>query len=110
MRLPMFTATNVFNTKNEFHDRRVLYSSDESRGSIIPAYEVQLGDRLYECSDEPSGQIRCEEIGVIVWFIANDIRALEHKISILDKIEISSEQECKRKEQQVQELIDKRIE
>jgi hypothetical protein len=35
---------------------------------------------------------------------------LEHKISILDKIEISSEQECKRKEQQVQELIDKRIE
>jgi septal ring factor EnvC (AmiA/AmiB activator) len=37
--------------------------------------------------------------------LADDIRALEHKISILDKIVFSSEQDCKRKEQQVQELI-----
>jgi hypothetical protein len=34
--------------------------------------------------------------------------ALEYKISILDKIAFSSEQECRRKEQQVQELIDQK--
>jgi hypothetical protein len=36
--------------------------------------------------------------------LANDIRALEHKISILDKIAFSCKQECKRTEQRVQEL------
>jgi DNA-binding CsgD family transcriptional regulator len=40
--------------------------------------------------------------------LANDIRALERKISILDKIVFSSEQERKRKEQQVQELTAKK--
>jgi hypothetical protein len=40
--------------------------------------------------------------------LANDITALEHKISILDKIALSSEQECKRIEQQLQELTDKK--
>jgi septal ring factor EnvC (AmiA/AmiB activator) len=40
--------------------------------------------------------------------LANDIRALEHKISILDKIAFSSEQDCKRTEQRVQELIDQK--
>jgi hypothetical protein len=37
--------------------------------------------------------------------LVNDITGLERKISILDKIAFSSELECKRKEQQVQELI-----
>jgi hypothetical protein len=36
--------------------------------------------------------------------LANDIRALEYKISILDATAFSSEQECRRKEQQIQEL------
>jgi hypothetical protein len=40
--------------------------------------------------------------------LTNDIRALERKISILDKIALSAEQECKIKEQQLQELIDKK--
>jgi homoserine dehydrogenase len=34
--------------------------------------------------------------------------ALERKISILDKIAFSSEQECKRAEQRIQELNDKK--
>ena len=38
----------------------------------------------------------------------NDIEARKHKISLLDKIAFSSEQECKRKEQQVQALTDKK--
>ena len=41
--------------------------------------------------------------------LANDIKSLEHKISILDKIAFSCEQDCKRKEQRVQLLL-KRIE
>jgi hypothetical protein len=40
--------------------------------------------------------------------LANDIRALEYKISILDKIAFSCEQDCKRIEQQIQELGDKK--
>jgi hypothetical protein len=40
--------------------------------------------------------------------LANDIAGLEYKISILDKIAFSSEQDCKRKEQQVQELTDQK--
>ncbi len=40
--------------------------------------------------------------------LANDVVALEHKISLLDKTAFSSEQECKRTEQQVQELADKK--
>jgi hypothetical protein len=40
--------------------------------------------------------------------LANDIEARKHKILALDKIAFSSEQDCKRIEQQVQELIDKK--
>src|SRR5687768_448644 len=36
--------------------------------------------------------------------LANDIEARKHKISILDKIAFSSEQECRRKQQEIQEL------
>src|SRR5215212_2665940 len=40
--------------------------------------------------------------------LANDISTSEHKISILDKTVFFCEQECKRKEQQVQELGNKK--
>ncbi len=40
--------------------------------------------------------------------IVNDIRALEYKISILDKTAFSIEQDCKRTEQRVHELTDKK--
>jgi hypothetical protein len=36
--------------------------------------------------------------------LANDISAREYKISILDRIAFSSEQDCRRKEQEMQEL------
>jgi hypothetical protein len=49
---------------------------------------------------------QAEKMQHTVQRLANDIRALERKISILDKIAFSSEQDCKRKEQQVQELTD----
>jgi hypothetical protein len=40
--------------------------------------------------------------------LSNDIEARKHKILLLDKIALSSEQECNRKEQQVQALTDKK--
>jgi hypothetical protein len=40
--------------------------------------------------------------------LLNDIKALEYKISILDKTAFTCEQDCKRKGQQLQELIDKK--
>ena len=42
--------------------------------------------------------------------LVNDIEARKHKISLLDKIAFSSEQECKRKEQKYKHLLIKRIE
>jgi septal ring factor EnvC (AmiA/AmiB activator) len=47
---------------------------------------------------------QAEKIQHTIQRLANDIRALEHKISILDATAFSSEQECRRKEQQIQEL------
>ena len=38
--------------------------------------------------------------------LVNDIMALEYKISILDATAFSCEHDCRRKEQQVQELIE----
>jgi hypothetical protein len=40
--------------------------------------------------------------------LENDIEARKNKISLLDKIAFSSELDCKRKEQEVQELSDKK--
>jgi hypothetical protein len=40
--------------------------------------------------------------------LVNDIEARKYKISILDKIAFTSEQDCKRTEQRVQELADKK--
>ena len=40
--------------------------------------------------------------------LSNDIEDLKYKISLLDKITFSSEQDCKRKQRQVQELIDQK--
>jgi hypothetical protein len=40
--------------------------------------------------------------------LANDVAALERKLSLLDKSGFSSELDCKRKEQRVQELTDKK--
>ena len=40
--------------------------------------------------------------------LLNDIAALKYKILILDKTAFSSEQECKRTEQRLQELTDKK--
>ena len=45
-----------------------------------------------------------EKMQCTIQRLANDIRALERKISILDKIAFSTELDCRRTKQQLQEL------
>jgi septal ring factor EnvC (AmiA/AmiB activator) len=47
---------------------------------------------------------QAEKMQYTVQRLANDIEATKHKISALDKIVFSTEQECKRIEQRLQEL------
>ena len=54
---------------------------------------------LYEQVKEQVDNMQCTRQGLV-----NDIQARKNKISILDKIVFSSEQEYKRTEQRVQEL------
>ncbi|HEX5893099.1 MAG TPA: hypothetical protein VFY41_09575 [Nitrososphaeraceae archaeon] len=61
-------------------------------------------ESLYEQVKDQAEKMRCT-----IQRLANDIEDRKNKISILDKIAFSSEQECKRTEHRVQELTDKRI-
>jgi hypothetical protein len=60
-------------------------------------------DNLYQQAKDEA-----ENMQRTVQRLANDIRALEYKISILDNTAFSSEQECKRTEQRVQGLTHKK--
>ncbi len=61
-------------------------------------------ENLYEQVKEQAERMQRTRQGLV-----NDIQALEYKISLLDKTAFSSDQECKKTEQRVQELK-KRIE
>ena len=65
----------------------------------IAIYKLPYMESLYEQVKE-----QVERMQHIRQGLANDIEARKHKISILDRIAFSSELECKRTEQRVQEL------
>jgi DNA-binding CsgD family transcriptional regulator len=65
-------------------------------------HKLPYMDNLYQQAKDEA-----ENMQRTVQRLANDIRALEYKISILDNTAFSSEQECKRTEQRVQGLIKK---
>jgi uncharacterized lipoprotein YehR (DUF1307 family) len=67
------------------------------------------GNRLpYMESIYKQAKEEAEKMQGTIQRLANDIAGLEHKISILDKIALSSEQECRRKHQEIQELNDRK--
>jgi hypothetical protein len=69
----------------------------------IAIHKLPYMDSLYgQVKDQIDKMQRTRQV------LANDIAGLERKISILDKIAFSSDQECKRTEQQLQELRDKK--
>ena len=69
----------------------------------IAIHKLPYMENLYVQAKDQAEKIQCT-----IQRLANDIRALEHKISILDATAFSSEQECRRKYQEIQELNDKK--
>jgi cell division septum initiation protein DivIVA len=75
---------------------------------VVNAVEIAIHKLPYMESLYRQAKDQAEKMQHTIQRLANDIRALELKISILDKIAFSSEQDCKRTEQRVQELTDKK--
>jgi DNA-binding CsgD family transcriptional regulator len=69
----------------------------------IAIHKLPHMENLYQQAKD-----QAEKMQRTIQRLANDIRALELEISILDKTAFSCEQECKRTEQRVQELADKK--
>jgi hypothetical protein len=69
----------------------------------IAIHKLPYMENLYVQAKDQAEKMQCT-----IQRLANDIRALEHKISILDATAFSSEQECRRKYQEIQELNDKK--
>ena len=65
----------------------------------IDIHKLPYMESLYKQIKDEVNKLQYTRQGLV-----NDIRTLEYKISILDKIAFASEQECKIKEQEVQEL------
>ncbi len=69
----------------------------------IAIHKLPYMENLYrQAKDE------AEKMQRTVQRLANDIEALKYKISVLDKTAFTCEQDCKRAEQRVQELTDKK--
>jgi hypothetical protein len=75
---------------------------------VVNVVEIAIHKLPYMESLYRQVKDQVEKMQSTIQRLANDIRALEYKISILDKIALSSEQECKRTEQKVRELNDKK--
>ena len=69
----------------------------------IAIHKLPYMESLYEQVKDQVDKMQRTRQGLV-----NDTRALELKISILDNTAFSSEQECKRTQQRVQELADKK--
>ena len=69
----------------------------------IAVHKLPHMESLYEQVKEQVEKMQRTRQGLV-----NDIEALKYKISLLDKTAFFSEQECKRTEQQVQELGNKK--
>ena len=71
---------------------------------VVNAIDISIHKLPYMESLYRQAKDQAEKMQCTIQRLVTDIRALEYKISILDKIALSSEQECKRIEQRVQEL------
>jgi predicted DNA-binding protein YlxM (UPF0122 family) len=75
---------------------------------VVNAVEIAIHKLPYMESPYRQAKDQAEKMQHTVQRLANDIAGLEHKISILDKIALSSEQECRRKHREIQELNDRK--
>jgi DNA-binding protein YbaB len=79
-----------------------------SRKQVVNAVDTAVHKLPYMENLYRQAKDQAEKMQHTIQRLANDVRALEYKKSILDKTAFSSEQECRRKEQQIQELSDKK--
>jgi hypothetical protein len=71
---------------------------------VVNAVDIAIHKLPYMETLYRQAKDQAENMQRTVQRLANDIEARKNKISILDRIAFASEQECRRKEQQIQEL------
>jgi hypothetical protein len=84
--------------------KQLIKEKGMSIAQVVNAVEIAVHKLPYMESLYKQANDEAEKMQHTIQRLANDTAALERKISILDKIAFSSEQECRRKEQQIQEL------
>jgi len=72
---------------------------------VVSAVEIAIHKLPHMENLYQQAKYEAEKMQRTIQLLVNDIRALEYKISILDKTAFSCEQECRRKHQEIQELI-----
>jgi septal ring factor EnvC (AmiA/AmiB activator) len=75
---------------------------------IVNAVEIAIHKLAYMENLYQQAKDQAEKMQRTIQRLVTDIRALEYKISILDKTAFPIELDCKRKEQQVQAFTDKK--
>ena len=70
-----------------------------SRKQVVNAVDTAIHKLPYMENLYRQAKDQAEKMQNTIQRLANDVRALEYKISILDKTAFSCEQECRRKEQ-----------
>jgi peptidoglycan hydrolase CwlO-like protein len=75
---------------------------------VVNAVDIAIHKLSYIESLYEQVKDQAEKMQRTIQRLENDIEARKNKISLLDKIAFSSDQECKRTQQQVQELTDQK--
>jgi post-segregation antitoxin (ccd killing protein)/uncharacterized protein YdbL (DUF1318 family) len=88
--------------------QQLVKKNGMSIAQVVNAVEIAIHKLPYMETLYQQAKDEAEKMQRTIQRLANDIRALELEISILDKTAFSCEQERKRTEQRVQELADKK--
>src|SRR5215213_11957748 len=72
---------------------------------VVNAVEIVIHKLPYMESLYGQAKDEAEKMQRTIQGLANEVEARKNKISILDKIAFASEQDCRRKHQEIQELI-----
>jgi hypothetical protein len=87
---------------------RLIKEKGMSIDQVVNAVEIAIHKLPYMETLYEQVKDQVDKMQRTIQRLENDIEARKNKISILDKIAFSSEQECKRAEQRVQGLTDKK--
>jgi hypothetical protein len=88
--------------------KQLIKEKHMSIEKVVNAVDIAANKLPYMESLYKQAKDQAEKMQHTIQRLASDIAALQCKISLLDRIAFTSEQDCKRKEQEVQELNDKK--